>query len=118
MAEPTQTFELYPAIDILGGRCVRLLQGDYAAKTEYSANPADVAERWIREGARWLHVVDLDAAKSGAPENVDVIAAIVESRPGERVRSGGRRHSHGGGHAALVGLRRQTVRRWDRGNSD
>lgn len=68
---------LYPAIDIRGGRAVRLLQGDYAQETAYDPDPADAARRWAAEGARFLHVVDLDGAKAGAPRNLDAIAGLA-----------------------------------------
>jgi phosphoribosylformimino-5-aminoimidazole carboxamide ribotide isomerase len=72
---------LYPAIDIRGGQAVRLLQGDYERETAYDADPVDAAARWAGEGAEFLHVVDLDGAKLGEPQNVDAvrrIAAAVE----------------------------------------
>jgi phosphoribosylformimino-5-aminoimidazole carboxamide ribotide isomerase len=72
---------LYPAIDIRGGKAVRLLQGDYARETTYDADPVDAAKRWAAEGAQFLHVVDLDGAKAGTPQNLDSvrrIAAAVE----------------------------------------
>jgi phosphoribosylformimino-5-aminoimidazole carboxamide ribotide isomerase len=72
---------LYPAIDIRGGKAVRLLQGDYARETTYDADPVDAALRWAEEGAEVLHVVDLDGARSGRPQNLDAvrrIAAAVE----------------------------------------
>jgi phosphoribosylformimino-5-aminoimidazole carboxamide ribotide isomerase len=72
---------LYPAIDIRGGQAVRLRQGDYERETAYDADPVDAATRWAREGAEFLHVVDLDGAKTGAPRNLDGarrIAAAVE----------------------------------------
>jgi phosphoribosylformimino-5-aminoimidazole carboxamide ribotide isomerase len=72
---------LYPAIDIRGGQAVRLLQGDYERETAYDADPVDAARRWAREGAEFLHVVDLDGAKAGEPRNLDAvrrIAAAVE----------------------------------------
>jgi phosphoribosylformimino-5-aminoimidazole carboxamide ribotide isomerase len=68
---------LYPAIDIRGGKAVRLLQGDYARETTYDADPVDAAERWAGEGAEFLHVVDLDGAKAGEPQNLDVVRRIV-----------------------------------------
>ncbi|MDP6452086.1 MAG: 1-(5-phosphoribosyl)-5-[(5-phosphoribosylamino)methylideneamino]imidazole-4-carboxamide isomerase [SAR202 cluster bacterium] len=68
-----------PAIDLRGGRCVRLYQGDYARETVYSDDPVEVAARWIEAGASWLHVVDLDGAKQGEPVNSEVIGAIVAS---------------------------------------
>jgi phosphoribosylformimino-5-aminoimidazole carboxamide ribotide isomerase len=68
---------LYPAIDIRGGQAVRLLEGDYARETIYDADPADAAGRWAGEGAEFLHVVDLDGAKAGAPRNLDAIERIA-----------------------------------------
>lgn len=67
---------LYPAIDIRGGRCVRLVEGDFARETEYAADPADAAQRWAEAGAEWLHVVDLDGAVAGRPVNQEAIARI------------------------------------------
>jgi phosphoribosylformimino-5-aminoimidazole carboxamide ribotide isomerase len=68
---------LYPAIDIRGGGAVRLLQGDYERETAYDADPADAARRWAGEGAEFLHVVDLDGAKAGAPRNLDAVGQIA-----------------------------------------
>jgi phosphoribosylformimino-5-aminoimidazole carboxamide ribotide isomerase len=68
---------LYPAIDIRGGQAVRLLQGDYDQETTYDADPADAAKRWAKEGAEFLHVVDLDGAKAGEPKNLDAIQRIA-----------------------------------------
>ena len=83
--------DLYPAIDILGGRCVRLRQGDYAQETVYDDDPVAMAGRFAACGARWVHVVDLDAARSGEPVNRPVIAAIAAqaAAAGVRVQSGG-----------------------------
>ena len=68
---------LYPAIDIRGGGAVRLLRGDYEQETAYDADPVDAATRWSDEGAEFLHVVDLDGARSGSPENLDAIERIT-----------------------------------------
>jgi phosphoribosylformimino-5-aminoimidazole carboxamide ribotide isomerase len=68
---------LYPAIDIRGGQAVRLLQGDYARETAYDADPVDAAIRWAEEGASFLHVVDLDGAKAGAPQNLEEVRRIA-----------------------------------------
>jgi phosphoribosylformimino-5-aminoimidazole carboxamide ribotide isomerase len=68
---------LYPAIDIRGGRAVRLLQGDYERETAYDADPVDAAQRWAGEGAEFLHVVDLDGARAGAPQNLDAVRRIA-----------------------------------------
>jgi len=71
--------ELYPAIDLRGGQAVRLLKGDYAAETVYSDDPVAVARSFETAGARWIHVVDLDAARSGEAGNLEFVAAIARS---------------------------------------
>jgi len=71
--------EVIPAIDIRNGRCVRLYQGDYARETVYSDSPVDVAQKWQALGASRLHLVDLDAAKSGKPENLDIVRRIAQA---------------------------------------
>jgi phosphoribosylformimino-5-aminoimidazole carboxamide ribotide isomerase len=68
---------LYPAIDIRGGRAVRLAQGDYARETAYDDDPVDAARRWESEGATWLHVVDLDGARAGGPVALEHVRRIV-----------------------------------------
>lgn len=68
---------LYPAIDIRGGKAVRLLQGDYARETTYDADPVDAAKRWAGDGAEFLHVVDLDGAKAGSPQNLKEVQRVV-----------------------------------------
>ena len=68
---------LYPAIDIRGGRAVRLVQGDYERETTFDADPLDAALRWAGQGARWLHVVDLDGAREGRPMNLDHVRRIA-----------------------------------------
>lgn len=70
---------IYPAIDLLGGKCVRLRQGDYSQETIFSDDPASVARQWVAQGADRLHLVDLDGAKAGKPINGDVIRRIVSS---------------------------------------
>jgi phosphoribosylformimino-5-aminoimidazole carboxamide ribotide isomerase len=82
------TAELYPAIDLRGGRAVRLLRGDYAAETVYSDDPVAVARSFEAAGARWIHVVDLDAARSGEAGNLEYVAAIARS-VGCEVETGG-----------------------------
>ncbi|HEY7356731.1 MAG TPA: 1-(5-phosphoribosyl)-5-[(5-phosphoribosylamino)methylideneamino]imidazole-4-carboxamide isomerase [Ktedonobacterales bacterium] len=67
---------IFPAIDLQGGRCVRLTQGDFTRAQEFSDDPAAVARRWQSEGARWLHVVDLDGARAGGPQNLEAINNI------------------------------------------
>ena len=70
---------LYPAIDIRGGRAVRLVQGDYDRETAFDADPLDAARRWMEGGAEALHVVDLDGARSGQPENLEHVRRIAEA---------------------------------------
>jgi len=70
---------ILPAIDLRGGKCVRLKQGDYAQETVFGDDPAAVAKRWVSEGAQTLHLVDLDGAKAGKPVNSDVIQKIVQT---------------------------------------
>jgi phosphoribosylformimino-5-aminoimidazole carboxamide ribotide isomerase len=81
---------LYPAIDLLGGKVVRLRQGDYDDSTVYGDDPALVAQSFVEQGATWVHIVDLDAAKSGEPINRPVIAHVVHSLAGAaQVQVGG-----------------------------
>lgn len=80
-------FAVIPAIDLRGGRVVRLKQGDYAQQTTYPNDPRAVAQRYAEAGARWLHLVDLDGARSGNLDNLAVIEAIA--RDGVQVQAGG-----------------------------
>ena len=68
---------LYPAVDILGGNAVRLVKGDFDAGTVYDEDPVSAARSWTRAGATWLHVVDLDGARSGAPVNLEHLRRIA-----------------------------------------
>lgn len=72
-------FEIIPAIDIRGGRCVRLFQGDYSRETVYGDDPVAMARHWQRLGARRLHIVDLDGARQGAPAQLDLVARIARA---------------------------------------
>ncbi len=80
--------DLYPAIDLRGGQCVRLYQGDFAQETVYGDDPVAQARQFADAGASWIHVVDLDAARTGEPVNRPVIAAIA-SAIGVPVQTGG-----------------------------
>ena len=71
--------DLYPAIDLLNGQAVRLYQGDYARETVYNNDPVAQAKAFADAGAHWIHVVDLDAARTGSPLNREVIAAICDA---------------------------------------
>ncbi|MEO3947706.1 1-(5-phosphoribosyl)-5-[(5-phosphoribosylamino)methylideneamino]imidazole-4-carboxamide isomerase [Gorillibacterium sp. CAU 1737] len=70
-------FIIYPAIDIRGGKCVRLVQGDYKQETVYRDRPEEAAEEWVTAGAEWIHLVDLDGAREGRPVNHAAIGAIA-----------------------------------------
>lgn len=69
--------ELYPAIDLRGGRVVQLVQGDFDRERDHGGDPVAVAQAFVAAGATWIHTVDLDAARSGESANRDLIAAIV-----------------------------------------
>ncbi len=79
---------IIPSIDIRNGRCVRLVQGDVRQERVYADDLVAVATRWIREGARWLHVVDLDGALAGRPVHLDLLRAIADTA-GVPVQVGG-----------------------------
>lgn len=79
---------IYPAIDLLDGRCVRLRQGDYDQVTVYNNDPIDQAMQFKRAGAEWIHVVDLDAARSGVPTNLEIIRSI-SCQTGLKIQTGG-----------------------------
>jgi phosphoribosylformimino-5-aminoimidazole carboxamide ribotide isomerase len=79
---------LYPAIDILGGNAVRLVRGDFDAKKVYDEDPLSAARAWVQAGAEYLHVVDLDGAKSGQPVNLDQLRRIA-AEAGVPVQYGG-----------------------------
>ncbi|WP_430788802.1 1-(5-phosphoribosyl)-5-[(5-phosphoribosylamino)methylideneamino]imidazole-4-carboxamide isomerase [Virgibacillus flavescens] len=70
---------LFPAIDLLDGKCVRLTQGDYEQEQIYSDSPVDVAKRWENQGASYIHIVDLDGAKTGNMTNLSTIESIVHA---------------------------------------
>ncbi len=92
---------LYPAIDILEGSAVRLLKGDFDASTVYDADPLDAALKWVREGAEWLHVVDLDGARAGKPVNIEQLQRIA-AESGVPVQYGGGLRSSGAVAEALA----------------
>ncbi|MFD1886969.1 1-(5-phosphoribosyl)-5-[(5-phosphoribosylamino)methylideneamino]imidazole-4-carboxamide isomerase [Paenibacillus wenxiniae] len=73
------SFTIYPAIDIRGGRCVRLIQGDYNQETVYNDDPVAVAKGFVEQGAQFVHLVDLDGAKAGHPVNHELIGRIASS---------------------------------------
>lgn len=80
---------LIPAIDIKDGKCVRLRQGDMNESTVFSDSPVAMADKWVEQGARRLHLVDLDGAFAGTPANADVIHEIAEKHPNIPIQIGG-----------------------------
>ena len=80
---------IYPAIDIIDGKCVRLSRGDYSLKTIYSDNLESIAKNWINNGTRFLHIVDLDGAKAGNPVNIKNILEIRKLFPDIFIQIGG-----------------------------
>ncbi len=76
MVSTARTMQIWPAIDLRGGQCVRLQQGDYQRETIFGDDPAEMAKRWVEAGAEQLHLVDLDGARSGELINGDAINAI------------------------------------------
>ena len=92
--------ELFPAIDLRGGRCVRLYQGDYDRETAYGTDPVAVAVAFAAAGARWVHVVDLDAARTGVAENREVVGEIARAvAPDAAVQAGGGVRDHASAEA-------------------
>src|SRR6266487_1303077 len=75
----TRVFQPIPAVDIRGGRCVQLVQGDFARETAYGDDPAEMARHWQAQGAQRLHVVDLDGARDGVPGNATAISKLLEA---------------------------------------
>lgn len=88
MTERMREFDVYPALDILGGSVVRLLKGDYDKETRYGDNPIDLASAYAEAGARWLHLVDLGAARAGGYSLTPLLTQIVETT-GLQVQTGG-----------------------------
>ncbi len=80
---------IYPAVDLIGGKCVRLSQGEFDRVTSYEAAPAQALARYAQAGATWAHVVDLDGAKAGAPRQHDLIGALAKDAPLKIQAAGG-----------------------------
>lgn len=101
---------VYPAIDMRGGRCVRLRRGDFAAETVYADDPADAASRWVGEGAEWLHVVNLDGALgeagSGGAENLAALERILSAASVPVQFGGGVRSLEDAGRLLEMGVAR------------
>jgi phosphoribosylformimino-5-aminoimidazole carboxamide ribotide isomerase len=97
---------LIPAIDLRGGACVRLEQGDFDRNTQYAADPLDVAKQFAANGATWLHLVDLDGAKEGTPHHLATLARIAEMTDLKVEFGGGLRDLAAVGQALAAGARR------------
>ncbi|WP_078594410.1 1-(5-phosphoribosyl)-5-[(5-phosphoribosylamino)methylideneamino]imidazole-4-carboxamide isomerase [Evansella clarkii] len=103
-------FTIYPAIDIRGGKCVRLIQGDYNQETVYGESPFQMAEDFAEKGASWIHMVDLDGAKEGKPVNDEEILkaareldASIQVGGGIRDRNAVSRYLDGGVSRVILG---------------
>ena len=100
---------LYPAIDVRAGRAVRLTRGDFDAETVYADDPVAVARSFAAAGAEWIHVVDLDAARTGEPANLAVVEAIASAVPCWVQAGGGVRSLEAAGALLLAGATRVVV---------
>jgi phosphoribosylformimino-5-aminoimidazole carboxamide ribotide isomerase len=100
---------VFPAIDVRAGRAVRLRQGDFAAETVYDDDPVGVAKAFARAGAEWIHVVDLDAARTGEPGNLAVVEAIANAVPSRVQAGGGVRSVEAAGALLLAGAARVVI---------
>lgn len=101
--------EIWPAIDIRGGKCVRLKQGDYAQETVFAQDPAEMARHWVAQGARQLHLVDLDGARAGNPGNLAGVEAILASVDVPCELGGGIRTEETIGRLLQLGLARLVI---------
>jgi phosphoribosylformimino-5-aminoimidazole carboxamide ribotide isomerase len=101
--------EIWPAIDLRGGNCVRLLQGDYSRETVFGRDPAAMARRWVAEGASCLHLVDLDGARDGRSVNRDAIEAVVRAVDVPCELGGGIRDEETIGQMLNLGLSRLVI---------
>lgn len=100
---------LYPAIDILAGNAVRLVKGDFDTKKVYDAEPLSAARGWVEQGAQWLHVVDLDGAKTGRPVNLEQLRAIAADAGVPVQYGGGLRSAEAVSEALQAGAERVII---------
>jgi phosphoribosylformimino-5-aminoimidazole carboxamide ribotide isomerase len=103
------TMDILPAIDLRDGKCVRLLQGDYARQIDYADDPVAQAQAFQRDGAAWLHVVDLDGARHGVMQNAPVIEKIARSTPLKIEVGGGIRGESDVAHLLGLGVARAII---------
>ena len=98
--------KIFPAIDIRGGKCVRLEEGRFDRETVFAENPVDAARRWVEAGAEWLHIVDLDGARAGKPVNLAVVSEIAGSFDVKVQLGGGIRTVEAVGEVLAAGIHR------------
>jgi phosphoribosylformimino-5-aminoimidazole carboxamide ribotide isomerase len=101
--------DLYPSIDLRGGQCVRLRQGDFEAETVYDQDPLEVARGFAVAGTRWIHAVDLDAARTGEPANLPIIETICATVPCRVQVGGGIRSAEVAGEFLAAGATRVVI---------
>ncbi len=101
--------EIWPAIDLRGGKCVRLQQGDYKRETVFGDDPAEMAHRWVDAGARQLHLVDLDGARDGTASNLSAVEAILKTIDVPCQLGGGIRDEEAIRHLLELGLSRLVI---------
>ena len=89
-----ESFKVIPAMDLMDGRCVRLVQGDYQRRTTYTDDPPALAEAFLAAGLDWLHVVDLDGARAGRPVNLETVALLAATGIGIELGGGLRTAAH------------------------
>ncbi len=89
-----ERFKVIPAIDLMDGRCVRLVQGNYQRRTTYTGDPPALAESFLAAGLDWLHVVDLDGARAGSPANLETVALLAATGIGIELGGGIRTAAH------------------------
>lgn len=100
---------IYPAIDIRGGRAVRLVEGDYQRETVFDTDPLDAAHRWQADGAEWIHIVDLDGARDGIRANAETIARIRDDISVPIQLGGGLRTMSDISEVATLGIDRMVI---------
>ena len=97
---------IFPAIDIRGGKCVRLEEGRFDRETVFAENPVEAARRWVEAGSKWLHIVDLDGARAGKPVNLKVVEEIARSFDVQIQLGGGIRTAANVGEVLAAGVQR------------
>lgn len=103
------SIQVYPAIDMKGGKCVRLYQGDYEQETIYGDSPFDMAKKFVEEGATWIHLVDLDGAKDGEKIHGDEVIRIAKELPVSVQIGGGIRSKEDVSHYLINGVTRVII---------